>query len=374
MSKLFPSIDPQGLLEYSVVYNDRSVNHMSVVFQNAMRQVSTDLRDIYAADALVIIPGGGTFAMEAVARQFAADKRCLCLRNGWFNYRWTQIFEMGAITTNHRVLKARPVHSGSEAAFMPAPLSEVIATIHAEKPELVFATHVETSAGLILSDEYLSELAHATHAVGGLLVLDCVASGAVFVDMRRVGVDILLTAPQKGWSASPGFGLILLGAAARDQLVASQTRSFAMDLKKWLQIMQSYETGAHAYHATLPTDALMVFADVLREAKEIGLQNLSAKQWELGRRIRACLSNFPSVAAEGYQAPGVIVCYCQDDALQSGRKFAQLGLQIAAGVPLMCGEGQDFRTFRLGLFGLEKLKHVDRTVKLFAEALAQIEG
>ena len=373
MSTVYPSVDPQGLLEYSVVYNDRSVNHMAAIFKNAMRQISHDLTAIYAADILIMIPGGGSFAMEAVARQFASGKRCLCLRNGWFNYRWTQIFEAGAIPASERIIKAKRQAHASEAAFEPAELDEVVAVIKAERPDLVFATHVETSAGMILPEAYLREIADATHQVGGLLVLDCVASGALFVDMRHLGIDLLITAPQKGWSASPGFGLVLLSALAQARLEQSTSRSFALDLKKWQQIMQAYENGGHAYHATLPTDAIMRFACVLQEAQSIGLPLLSERQWELGRRVRSALHAYPSVAATGFQAPGVIVCYCRDDKIQNGSKFAQLGIQIAAGMPLMCDEPADFKTFRLGLFGLDKLTHVERTVECIAAAVAQLD-
>lgn len=374
MSHLHPAIDPDGLLEYSVVFSDRSVNHMSSVFQAAMRRLSRSLRQVYQAEALVVVPGGGTFGMEAIARQFAHRKRCLVLRNGWFSYRWSQIFEAGDICESHAVLKAHPLRAGAEAPFVPADIDRVVATILEEKPDLVFAAHVETAAGMILPDSYLAAVAKATRSVGALFVLDCVASGAVWIDMKALGVDILLTAPQKGWSASPCAGLVLLGMRALEQLEQTKSRSFALDLKKWLQVVQAYENGGHAYHATLPTDALMLLDKALLEIEDVGLARLAERQWQLGRRVRELLreKGFPSVAAPGFEAPGVVVSYCRDEGIHKGAKFLQAGIQSAAGVPLMCDEPQDFRSFRLGLFGLDKLLHVDRTVELLAKALERL--
>jgi aspartate aminotransferase-like enzyme len=374
MPGLLPNVDPDGLLEYSVVYTDRALNHMSQSFQGVMNDISTTLKKVYNAEAVAIVPGSGTFGMEAVARQFANDKKCLVIRNGFFSFRWTQIFDMGGIPAKSTVLKARPVADGPQAAFEPAPIAEVVATIEAEKPDLVFAPHVETSSGMILPDDYLRAVADAVHAVGGLFVLDCIASGAIWMDMQACGIDILISAPQKGWSASPCSGLVMMGEDARTRIDGTESSSFACDLKKWLQIMEAYEAGGHAYHATMPTDALVKFRDTMQEIEAIGFGTVKSQQQELGDKVRALLADrgVNSVAAEGFQAPGVVVCYTTDADVQTGVKFAANGLQIAAGVPLQCDEPEDFQTFRLGLFGLDKLQHIDRTVATFAEALDQI--
>lgn len=374
MSDLYPHVDPDGLIEYSVVFTDRSLNHMSRSFQTVMNDISTTLRSVYNADAVAVVPGSGTFGMEAVARQLAHGRRCLVIRNGWFSYRWTQIFEMGAIPERCTVLKARPQSQASQAAYIPAPIDEVVATIAAQKPDLVFAPHVETSSGMILPDDYLRAVGDAVHAVGGLFVLDCIASGALWVDMQASGVDVLISAPQKGWSASPCCALVMLSKAALSRIEATQSSSFACDLKKWLQIMQAYEQGGHAYHATMPTDALARFRDVMSETKDYGFQTLRTQQLELGHRVRTLLAEkgFSSVAADGFEAPGVVVCYTTDSEIRSGSKFAAKGLQIAAGVPLQCDEPSDFQTFRIGLFGLEKLRNLDRTVNILKQALDEI--
>ena len=371
MPGLLPQVDPDGLLEYSVVYTDRALNHMSTRFQGVMRDISAMLKDAYQARSAIVVPGSGTFGMEAVARQFATGKKTLVIRNGWFSYRWTQILEMGAIASSSTVLKARRVSQAHQAAFAPAPIAEVVATIQAERPDLVFAPHVETAAGLILPDGYLKALADATHAVGGLLVLDCIASGAIWVDMAATGVDVLISAPQKGWTGSPGFALVMLGEAARLRIEATTSTSFACDLKKWLQIMEAYEAGGHAYHTTLPTDALARSRDVMRETQARGWQALRAQQQALGDAVRALLERrgFPSVAAPGFQAPGVVVSYTDDSGLSSSKTFLGLGLQTAAGVPLQCDEPADFKTFRIGLFGLDKLADVAGTVARLEQAL-----
>ena len=374
MSGLLPNVDPDGLLEYSVVYTDRATNHMSKVFQETMRDISRILKLVYNGHAAIVVPGSGTFGMEAVARQFATGKKCLVIRNGWFSYRWTQIFEMGAIPSESIVLKARPIEAGPQPAYVPAPIEEVVATISREKPDLVFAPHIETSAGIILPDDYLRAMADAVHAVGGLLVLDCIASGTIWVDMQQTGVDILISAPQKDWSGSPCCGLVMLSPVARARIEGTTSTSFAADLKKWLQIMEAYEQGGHAYHATLPTDALRSLRDVMRETEAYGFAKVRDEQLELGRRVRALLAErgIKSVAAAGFGAPGVVVCYTSDDDIKTGKKFADLGVQIAAGVPLQCDEGVDFKTFRLGLFGLDKLQNIERTVATLAQALDQI--
>ena len=374
MSDLYPSIDPDGLIEYSVVYTDRSLNHMSQSFQGVMKEISSTLKQVYNAHAVAIVPGSGTYGMEAVARQLATGRKCLVIRNGWFSYRWTQIFEMGQIPSESIVLKARPVAEGSQAPFSPPRLADVLAVIAAEKPQVVFAPHVETSSGMILPDGYLRAVADAVHAVGGLFVLDCIASGTLWVDMQACGIDVLISAPQKGWSASPCCALVMLSEAAQARVEATQSSSFACDLKKWLQIMQAYEQGGHAYHATMPSDALARFRDAMREAEAIGFAKVRQQQQELGDRVRALLASkgFKSVAAEGFEAPGVVVCYTTDASIKNGSKFAAQGLQIAAGVPLQCDEPADFQTFRLGLFGLDKLGNIDRTVATLEQALDRV--
>ncbi len=374
MPSLLPNVDPDGLLEYSVVYTDRAVNHMSKRFQAAMKDISAALKKVYHAHAAVVVPGSGTFGMEAVARQFATGRKCLVIRNGWFSYRWTQIFDMGGIPSESIVLKARPVSDAPQAPFAPPPIEEVVAAIRDNRPDMVFAPHVETASGMILPDDYLRAVGAAVREVGGLFVLDCVASGTVWVDMKACQVDVLITAPQKGWSSSPCCGLVMLGERARERIDATTSTSFAADLRKWLQIMETYEQGGHAYHATMPTDDLLRLRDVMQEAEAQGFDKLAAAQRELGTKVRALLAErgFPSVAAPGFEAPGVVVSYTDDNGIRSGAKFAAVGLQTAAGVPLQCDEPADFKTFRIGLFGLEKLYDVDRTVATLAAALDKI--
>ncbi len=374
MPGLLPDVDPDGLLEYSVVYTDRAINHMSGVFQSVMTDLSATLKRVYNADAVSIVPGSGTFGMEAVARQFATGKRCLVIRNGFFSFRWSQIFDMGGIPSGSTVLKARKTGEGSQAPFAPAPIDEVTRTIAAEKTEVVFAPHVETSSGMLLPDDYVRQLAEAVHAHGGMLVLDCIASGTIWVDMKAVGVDVLISAPQKGWSGSPCAAFVMMNEAARDAALSGSSSSFACDLGKWLEIMQAYENGAHAYHATMPTDALAVCRDVMKETEAYGFDRVRAEQQELGDRVHALLADkgIQSIAAPGFEAPGVVVCYTDDPGISSGSKFAAQGMQIAAGVPLQCDEPDDFRTFRLGLFGLDKLHNIDRTVTTLDKALSEI--
>jgi alanine-glyoxylate transaminase / serine-glyoxylate transaminase / serine-pyruvate transaminase len=374
MSGLINEVDPEGLLEYSVVYTDRSLNHMSQLFQGVMNDISTTLKKVYNAKAVAVVPGSGTFGMEAVARQFANNKKCLVIRNGWFSFRWSQILEMGNIPAETTVLKARPVDNDKHAAFAPAPIEEVVATIAKEKPDIVFAPHVETSSGMILTDEYIRAMADAVHAAGGMFVLDCIASGTLWVDMEAMGIDILISAPQKGWSGSPCCALVMLNELARDKMDATTSSSFACDLKKWLQIMETYENGAHAYHATMPTDALTRFRDVMKETELYGFEKARVNQQSLGDQVRALLAEkgIDSVAAKGFQAPGVIVSYTKDTDIHTGKRFLEEGLQIAAGVPLQCDEPEGFRTFRIGLFGLDKLDNIDRTIKNLDQALNQI--
>jgi len=374
MPALLDTVDPDGLLEFSVVFTDRSLNHMSQAFQQVMRDISGMLKEVYNADAVAIVPGGGTFAMEAVARQFARNRHALVVRNGWFSYRWSQIFEAGGLTSEATVMKARRSGNGAQTPFAPAPIEEVTAKIRELRPEIVFAPHVETSAGVILPDDYITALAAAAHEVGALMVLDCIASGCAWVDMKGTGVDVLISAPQKGWSAQPSAGLVMMSAEARKRIDDTQSDSYAIDLKKWLSIMEAYEGGGHAYHATMPTDALRAFRDTMLETKEYGFARLCDAQWELGRRVRDLLKQkgVKSVAAEGFGAPGVVVSYTDDPDIQNGKKFAALGMQIAAGVALQCDEGEGFKTFRLGLFGLDKLYDVDATVVRLQAVLDQV--
>ncbi|MCR9113728.1 MAG: aminotransferase class V-fold PLP-dependent enzyme [Rhodobacteraceae bacterium] len=374
MAALLDHIDPDGLQEFSVVFTDRSLNHMSASFQTVMTDISAMLKEVYNADGVALVPGGGTYAMEAVARQFGAGAHALIVRNGWFSYRWSQIFDAGKFTADTTVCMARQTGNGAQAPFAPAPIEEVTAKIRDAKPDAVFAPHVETSAGVILPDDYVKALAEAAHQVGALLVLDCIASGCAWVDMKALGVDVLISAPQKGWSASPSAGLVMLSQRALDRLEATTSDSFAVDLKKWHSIMQTYENGGHAYHTTMPTDALRAFRDTMLETRDYGFGKLCDAQWELGRAVRAMLAEkgVTSVAADGFGAPGVVVSYTNDPGIQNGSKFAAEGMQIAAGVPLACNEPDGFMTFRLGLFGLDKLYDVDGTKARLQQVLDKV--
>lgn len=377
MPALRQDIDPNGLLEYSVVYTDRALNHMSKAFQQVMNDLSSDLKSVYNADAVVIVPGSGTYGMEAVARQLANDEDCLIIRNGWFSYRWTQILEKGKIAKSSTVLTAnRADESESPKPFAPVDIDMAVAKIKEEKPAVVFAPHVETSSGIILSDDYIKALSEAVHSVGGLLVIDCIASGCVWLDMKALGIDVLISAPQKGWSSTPGAGLVMLSDAAVKKVDSTESDSFSIDLKQWLNIMRAYENGGHAYHATMPTDSLRQFRDAVNEAKAIGFDKLCDAQWALGKRIREVLESkgVESVAAEGFKAPGVVVSYTDRDDMHKGSAFAEIGVQIAAGVPLKVGEPDNFKTFRLGLFGLDKLTDIDGTVERFETALDKVLG
>ncbi|MCF6443781.1 aminotransferase class V-fold PLP-dependent enzyme [Nereida sp. MMG025] len=374
MAALLHDIDPDGLLEYSVVFTDRSLNHMSAVFGDVMRDIGGMLKEVYHADHVAIIPGGGTYAMEAVARQFGNDAHALVVRNGWFSYRWSQIFEAGLFTRDTTVIKARMQGNETQSPFAPAPIDEVTAQIRDAKPDVVFAPHVETSAGVILPDDYIAALATAAHEVGAIMVLDCIASGCAWVDMAKTGVDVLISAPQKGWSSTPSAGLVMLSQRAVDRMEQTQSSSFAIDLKKWHGIMRTYEDGGHAYHATMPTDALRAFRDTMLETKDFGFDKLEAAQWALGAAVRKMMAEkgMKSVAAEGFGAPGVVVSYTDDPDVQSGAKFKSLGMQIAAGVPLQCDEPEAFRTFRIGLFGLDKLYDVPAAVARLQKVVDEV--
>jgi aspartate aminotransferase-like enzyme len=374
MPGLLPHVDPDGLLEFSVVYTDRSLNHMSEEFKKVIVDISSVLKDAYNASSAVIVPGSGTYGMESVARQFANNEKCLVLRNGWFSYRWTQIFDLANITQDITVIKGKQLEDSAQGVFAPAPIEEVVALIKREKPAVVFAPHVETSAGIILPDGYLKAVGEAVRSVNGLFVLDCIASGAMWVDMKACNVDVLITAPQKGWTSSPCCAMIAMGERARERIETTQSSSFSLDLKKWLQIMETYEKGGHVYHTTMPTDALKTLRNVMQETQTLGFAALKEKQQELGDKVRALLvsKGYHSVAAKGFQSPGVVVSYTKDPEIHSGKKFIALGLQTAAGVPLQCDERPDFRTFRIGLFGLEKLANIDRAVGHLEAALEKI--
>ncbi|MFZ2843188.1 aminotransferase class V-fold PLP-dependent enzyme [Psychrobacter sp.] len=375
MPALRQDIDPNGLLEYSVVYTDRALNHMSKAFQEVMNDLLSNLKTVYNAEAAVIIPGSGTYGMEAVARQLTIDEDCLIIRNGWFSYRWTQILEKGKFAKSSTVLTAeRTEDTEAPKPFAPVAIETAVAKIKEDKPAVVYAPHVETSSGIILTEDYIKALAEATHSVGGLLVIDCIASGCVWLDMKDLGIDVLISAPQKGWSSTPCAGLVMLSDAAIKKVENTESNCFSLDLKQWLTVMRAYENGGHAYHATMPTDSLRQFRDTINEAKEIGFDKLCDAQWELGNRIRKVLEGkgIESVAADGFKAPGVVVSYTERDDIHKGSAFAEAGMQIAAGVPLKVGEPDNFKTFRLGLFGLDKLTDVEGAVERFEKALDEV--
>ncbi|WP_304305477.1 aminotransferase class V-fold PLP-dependent enzyme [Pseudacidovorax intermedius] len=376
MPGLLPDVDPDGLLEFSVVYTDRALNHMSKRFTGVMQDILATLKEVYHAHTAVLVPGSGTFGMEAVARQFANREKVLIIRNGWFSYRWSQIFDAGGLGGGAIVCQARQQGEGAQAPWAPCAAEEVAATIRAEKPKVIFAPHVETASGILLPDDYLRTVSAAAREVGALFVLDCVASGAVWVDMQATGVDVLISAPQKGWSGSPCCAMVMLGERAREAIEGTTSSSFSCDLKKWMQIAEGYERGQHAYHTTMPTDALVLLRDVMKETRDWGFEAARQAQFELGDKVRALLESrgLPSVAAEGFKAPGVVVSYTTDPGIQSAKKFIEAGLQTASGVPLQCGEGPDFMTFRIGLFGLEKWRNVDRSVGHLKAGLDKVLG
>ncbi|MBT5574133.1 MAG: alanine--glyoxylate aminotransferase family protein [Alphaproteobacteria bacterium] len=376
MSALRDDVDPDGLLEFSVVFSDRSLNSMSAVFGDVMRDISRVLKTAYNAQALAVVPGGGTYGMEAIARQFAANKSTLIIRNGWFSYRWSQILDAGDIAKSQTIIKASQETQELTAAFAPASIEKIKEEISNQKPDVVFCPHVETSAGILVPDSFIKEISDAVHEAGGLFVLDCVASGTLFVDMEATGVDILLTAPQKGWSASPCAAAVMMSKRGREMLNNTKSSSFANDLKKWTEIMEIYESGKHAYHATMPTDSLRLFRDALLETEAFGLDAIKNAQAELGRRCREVVERYGylSVAAEGFKAPSVIVSYTDDIEIKTGKKFMEAGMQVAAGVPLECGEPEGFSTFRIGLFGLDKLTDIDRTVENLEKTLETVRG
>jgi aspartate aminotransferase-like enzyme len=374
LSTLYPKIDPDGLLEYSVVFSDRSINHMSLAFQDTMRGLNEGLTSVYNASSCILIPGGGTFGMEAVARQFAKNKKVVVLRNGWFSFRWTQIFDQGVTPTHVEVAKARADSDRSDQQFAPAPVDEICAQIRSSRPDVVVAPHVETSAGMLLPDGYIKQLTDAAHRVGAIFVLDCVASGAIWTDMQVLGIDVLITAPQKGWTSTPCAGVIMLSDRALERVAVTESDSFALDLKKWHSVMAAYLNGGHTYHATMPTDGLAKFHETYQEMANLGFDFLKARQIELGNETRSLIDDFgfKSLAAEGFKSPTVVVSHTDRADFKNGSAFAGVGMQIAAGVPLECGESPNFQTFRIGLFGLDKLLNIDRTISHLNKVLKEI--
>ena len=374
MSSLYPDIDPEGLLEYSVVFTDRSVNSMSQQFQSVMRGLHEELTSVYNASSCVLVPGGGSYAMEAVARQFARNEKVLVVRNGWFSYRWTQIFDQGVAPAHAEIVCARPDTPEADQQFSPAPIEDICAAITANRPSVVVAPHVETSAGLLMPDEFIAQIASTAHEVGAIFVLDCVASGALWVDMGALGVDVLISAPQKGWTSTPCAGVVMLSDAALARMEDTESDSFVLNLKKWHQIMGAYLGGGHAYHATMPTDGISQFYQAVLEIKTFGYANAKQAQIELGTKLRGIMEQrgFKSLTADGFKSPTVIVSHTDRDDMKSGAAFAAQGVQIAAGVPLECGESEQFKTFRIGLFGLDKLANIERTISVFTEKLDSV--
>ena len=374
MSSLYPDIDPEGLLEYSVVFTDRSVNSMSQQFQSVMRGLHEELTSVYNASSCVLVPGGGSYAMEAVARQFARNEKVLVVRNGWFSYRWTQIFDQGVAPAHAEIVCARPDTPEADQQFSPAPIEDICAAITANRPSVVVAPHVETSAGLLMPDEFIAQIASTAHEVGAIFVLDCVASGALWVDMGALGVDVLISAPQKGWTSTPCAGVVMLSDAALARMEDTESDSFVLNLKKWHQIMDAYLGGGHAYHATMPTDGISQFYQAVLEIKKFGYANAKQAQIELGTKLRGIMEQrgFKSLTADGFKSPTVIVSHTDRDDMKSGAAFAAQGVQIAAGVPLECGESDQFKTFRIGLFGLDKLANIERTISVFTEKLDSV--
>ena len=374
MSSLYPDIDPEGLLEYSVVFTDRSVNSMSQQFQSVMRGLHEELTSVYNASSCVLVPGGGSYAMEAVARQFARNEKVLVVRNGWFSYRWTQIFDQGVAPAHAEIVCARPDTPEADQQFSPAPIEDICAAITANRPSVVVAPHVETSAGLLMPDEFIAQIASTAHEVGAIFVLDCVASGALWVDMGALGVDLLISAPQKGWTSTPCAGVVMLSDAALARMEDTESDSFVLNLKKWHQIMGAYLGGGHAYHATMPTDGISQFYQAVLEIKTFGYANAKQAQIELGTKLRGIMEQrgFKSLTADGFKSPTVIVSHTDRDDMKSGAAFAAQGVQIAAGVPLECGESDQFKTFRIGLFGLDKLANIERTISVFTEKLDSV--
>ncbi len=321
--------------------------------------------------------------MESVARQFVTNEHAIVIRNGWFSFRWTEIFDMGgenSIPKSHTVLKAQPVPTENpdfpHTHYAPHPIDDVVEKIRAERPAAVFAPHVETSTGIILPDDYIRKAADAAHEVGGLFVLDCIASGTVWADMRDLGVDVVISAPQKGWTGPCCAALVMMSERAAAKLQTTAETSFSMSLKRWSAIMDTYEAGGFGYHTTMPTDGLRDFHEISVETLEFGLPELKAAQLRLGKEARTALDGrgLVSVAAPGFQAPGVLVYYSptgtENPVMMN--KFKAQGLQIAMGVPWRIDEPEGLKTFRMGLFGLDKLGNIPKTVDVLTRALDPI--
>merc|ERR1712176_787139 len=271
---------------------------------------------------------------------------------------------------------AQPVPSSDPIQYAPFPVDEVVKKIHEERPAVVFAPHVETSTGMILPDDYIEKVGKAVHEVGGLFVLDCIASGTVWVDMKALGVDVVISAPLKGWTGPTCSALVMLSERAAEKMAEKEESSFTLSLKRWSAIMDTYEAGGFGYHTTMPTDALRDFHEVSVEVLKIGLPELKQNQYELGKTARAALDKrgLTSVSAPGYQAPGVLVYHCplEIENLDMMKKFKKNNLQIAMGVPWKLDEPEGMKTFRLGLFGLDKLGDIHGTVKTLTSALDPI--
>jgi len=361
----------KGLKEFSVVYTDRALNMMSDEFVKVMQDISATLKKVYNAKHTAIIPGAGTYAMEACARQFGVGKKVLVIRNGYFSYRWTDIFTRCNIAKGEEtVLKACPGEEADQPHYIPMPVEKVLAVIKSEKPDAVFAPHVETSVGMILPDEYIKRVAEAVHEVGGVFVVDCIASGTIWLDMEDLGVDALISAPQKGWSGPCCVGIVALSDRGYARVQERDCNSMVTNLKMWCHVMSEYEAGRFKYYTTLPTDALRTFRDVMLETEAFGFAKAKEAQARLGREVRAELlkKGFKGVPIPKFQSPGVVVVYIPKE--MAGRNFFQefkaQGVQIAGGVPWKLGEPATRgpkQTFRIGLFGLDKIMNVDATVK-----------
>jgi aspartate aminotransferase-like enzyme len=380
-----PKSDFGQYQEYSVIFTNRALNLMSDPFQKVMRDLNTLLKETYNARKVAIIPGSGTFGMEAVARQFATDRHVMVLRNGWFSFRWTEIFDMGgigkSIPRSHTVLKAQPVNNPDDSKdghvqFQPYPIEEVLKKIREERPAVFFAPHVETSTGMILPDDYIRKITQAMHEVGGIFVLDCIASGAIWVDMKDLGIDVVISAPQKGWTGPACAALVMMSERARELMNNTEETSFSISLKRWSAIMDTYEKGGFGYHTTMPTDALRDFHEISVETMKFGIPELKEAQSSLGKQAHEILGSkgLTSVAAKGFQAPGVLVYYSptgvENPAMMM--KFKNQGLQIAMGVPWRIDEPDGLKTFRIGLFGLDKMGNIPKALHTFEDALDNV--
>jgi len=381
MYDVVPKQDFGEYEEFSVIFTNRSLNLMSAPFQTVMKDLNGLLKNVYNADKVAIIPGSGTFGMEAVARQYATNNHVMALRNGWFSFRWTEIFDMGGegngIPSSHTVLKAKPTScEGEHTQYAPLPIEEVEKKIKEERPAAFFAPHVETSTGIMLPDDYIRRAAKAVHDVGGLFVLDCIASGTVWVDMKDLGVDLVISAPQKGWTGPACAALVMMSDRAVAKMNETEETSFSMSLKRWSAIMDTYEKGGFGYHTTMPTDGLRDFHEISVETMKFGIPELKAAQLELGKKARDLFDSrgLTSVAAPGFQAPGVLVYYSPTgvENPEMMAKFKNEGLQIAMGVPWRIDEADGLKTFRMGLFGLDKMGDIPKAVDTMEHSLDSV--